>query len=145
MQMGPIDARRLHPGTKARPGARAGQGAAAFAGLLPPEEDAQAPACAGAQEAAPLTALTSLPVFLEPDDEGRDRQAASHGKAVLDALGGLQLAMLDGGGAKALETLSALAATQSEAADPRLRQVLRAIGQRAAIELSRAESGPGGA
>ncbi len=68
-----------------------------------------------------------------------DRAAARQGRALLGALAGLQLAALGKGGVQARETLADLARALPQAADPKLDEVLRAIAQRAAIELARAE------
>ncbi len=94
-------------------------------------------------QAQSLAAPAMLPQ-LPQTPETRDREARRHGGAMLRALGGLQLAMLGGDGAQALRTLSELAGSElaggaPSAADPGLDQVVRAIAQRAAIELARAE------
>ena len=66
-----------------------------------------------------------------------DETAAGQGRALLGALAGLQLAALGDGGVQARRTLADLARALPQAADPRLDEVLRAIAQRAAIELAR--------
>ena len=71
--------------------------------------------------------------------EVADRAAAQQGRALLGALAGLQLAALGAGGAAARQALSDLARDLPQTADPGLQEVLRAIAQRAAIELARAE------
>ena len=70
-----------------------------------------------------------------------DAAAAGQGRALLGALAGLQLAALGGGqgegGAAARQRLADLAQALPQAGDKRLDDVLRAIAQRAAIELAR--------
>ena len=58
-------------------------------------------------------------------------------KALLRALAGLQLASLGTGEACARDALAALAQDLPSAGDPRLDAVLKAIAQRAAVELAR--------
>jgi hypothetical protein len=65
-----------------------------------------------------------------------DRHARRHGRAMLQALGALQVVLLQGGDTAA-EALSHLAADMPEADDPVLRLILREIGVRAAVELAR--------
>jgi hypothetical protein len=67
-----------------------------------------------------------------------DRSAARQGEGALDAMRGLQLALLDGdaGGRAAF---AKLAGDLPSAADPALQAVLQAIAQRAAIERARGE------
>ena len=74
----------------------------------------------------------------QAERELADRAAAGQGRALLGALAGLQLAGLGKGGVQARQTLADLARALPQAADPRLDEVLRAIAQRAAIELARA-------
>ena len=45
----------------------------------------------------------------DQSDAVRDREARSHGQALLGALGDLQLSLLNDGGSEALEALSRLA------------------------------------
>ena len=87
-----------------------------------------------------MTGLPAIGALPQPDrsDAARDRRARSHGQALLAALSGLQLALLDDGTGAALETLSRLAGDASPAADPKLQAVLRAIGQRVAVEVAKA-------
>ena len=68
-----------------------------------------------------------------------DRQARRHGRAMLQALGAVQLSMLDGGGDAARAQLAAAAAQAPAAHDPVLRLILREISLRAAVELARGD------
>lgn len=70
-------------------------------------------------------------------DQVSDEAAAKHGQDTLLALSGLHLALLQGKNDVARTTLAGLAAALPTASDPRLEAVLRAIAQRAAIELAR--------
>ena len=65
-----------------------------------------------------------------------DRQARRHGRAMLQALGAMQLSLLDGDDV-AVRALADLAAQVPEADDPVLRLILQEIGVRAAVELAR--------
>ena len=122
---------------------RAGQGAEAAsafgAHLVETGEPEQASA---AQPAAPPPGIGTVVVMSRPEqsDAARDRQAESHGQALLGALGDLQMSVLNDGGSEALEALSRLASVASDAADPGLGHVVRAIGQRVAVELAKAEA-----
>jgi hypothetical protein len=84
--------------------------------------------------AAPLNGLMSYEQACERVQS--DRKARRHGRAMLQALGALQVVLLEGGG-PAAEALSHLAADVPEADDPVLRLILREIGVRAAVELAR--------
>ena len=70
-----------------------------------------------------------------------DKEARRHGRALLQALGAIQLALLDAGhedeGGEARAQLARLAAAAAPADDPVLRLILREIGVRAAVELAR--------
>ena len=97
--------------------------------------------------APPAAALTTLTCLLPQDAAGMadgagdakvDQVAAGQCRALLGALAGLQLAALGGGGVQAQQTLADLARALPRPADPGLDDVLRAIAQRAAIELARA-------
>jgi hypothetical protein len=78
------------------------------------------------------------------DAVSADREARRHGRALLRALGGVQLALLvphnedESGEARA--QLARLAATAPSADDPALRLILREIAVRAAIELARLDA-----
>jgi Class II flagellar assembly regulator len=78
------------------------------------------------------------------DAVSADREARRHGRALLRALGAVQLALLlpnnedEGGEARA--QLARLAATPPTADDPTLCLILREIGVRAAIELARLDA-----
>jgi hypothetical protein len=67
-----------------------------------------------------------------------DATCAVRGTAVLDALAGLQMAALGGGGGAARQALADLAQSLPQPAEPGLAAILQAIAQRAAIELARA-------
>ncbi len=69
--------------------------------------------------------------------EMADREARRHGRAMLQALAALQMAVLDGSAAEARGSLAALAGRAAQAHDPVLRLILREIGVRAAVELGR--------
>ena len=76
--------------------------------------------------------------------DARDKEARRHGRAMLQALGAVQLAMLGGDDGQARVALAALASTAGEphpAEDPVLRLIMREIAVRAAVELARSESG----
>jgi hypothetical protein len=105
-------------------------------------EEPDAPAAAGlagAGAAAPI--LAASVEAAEEALERADRAARRHGRAMLQALAGLQLAMLGddaAGGTAARERLAALVGGMPAADDPVLRLILREIGARAAVELARA-------
>jgi hypothetical protein len=72
----------------------------------------------------------------------QDREARRHGRAMLQALGAVQLAVLGADPGRARNALASLAATSQEARsgdDPVLRLILREIAIRAAVELARNE------
>jgi hypothetical protein len=73
-----------------------------------------------------------------------DKEARRHGRALLRALGAIQLALLGSGqadeGGEAHTQLARLAATAPQADDPVLRLILREIGVRAAVELARIDA-----
>lgn len=141
------------PAGPARP-RRSSSSTGNFESLL---QSASAPASAEPEAGAPLTdsaGLASLTALLSAqstealaqadgmlggldEDEVRDRQARRHGKAMLEALAGLQLGMLDGNPTPILAQLAELAKAAPEAADPVLRLILREINIRAAVELAR--------
>jgi len=73
------------------------------------------------------------------EDEVLDRQARRHGKAMLEALAGLQMAVLGGDAGSGRARLVELSKAPPEAADPVLRLILREINIRAAVELARPE------
>jgi hypothetical protein len=108
-----------------------------FADLLAP---AAAPAAGTeAPSAAAVARAMGLPLDYDTAREAvlADRRARRHGKAMLQALGALQLALLAGPQARARNTLAELAAGMPEADDPVLRLILREIAARAATELAR--------
>ena len=96
------------------------------------------PAARTAALSAP-TALDGLLLLQEVEDAPeRDRRARKHGRAMLDALGRLQLSLLGGDPAtNDLHRLAALAEHCPEAADPVLRGLLGAVALRAQVELAR--------
>ncbi len=107
------------------------------------EQEEAAPATLAAQgptRTACLLATEEIAASGEPaaGPVERDKAAARQGRALLGALAGLQLAVLGKGGVEAHQTLADLARALPQAADPGLADVLRAIAQRAAIELARA-------
>lgn len=136
--------RRLQGGDKV-----GGQGGESFSQLLAaPAADGDAAACGGAgaaaaaDEAAPLVRPEGLITYERAFERvAADRKARRHGRAMLRALGALQVCALGGGGAdiRATDTaaLAQLAAGVPEADDPILRLILREIGVRAAVELAR--------
>jgi hypothetical protein len=72
----------------------------------------------------------------------RDAAARRRAEAMLEELGGLQRDLLAPGGAGAdpagrLRRLAALRAEAEDGADPALREAVRAVALRAAIELAR--------
>jgi hypothetical protein len=69
----------------------------------------------------------------------RDRAARRGGERVLEALGSIQIATLDGDGTTAIAALNDAVAAMSEPADPGLRQIIGAIRLRAKVELARNE------
>lgn len=78
------------------------------------------------------------PAALRPDEASvRDRQAGRRADGMLDALGLLQLSLLDGSADEAaLEKLATLADGEA-AADPALASVIIGIALRARVELAR--------
>jgi hypothetical protein len=68
-----------------------------------------------------------------------DREAAAQGGAMLDALAGLQRALLEGDNVAAGATLATLARSLPSAADPALNAVLQSVAVRAAVERARSE------
>ena len=115
----------------------------AFASMLTPQEEA-----AAAAETAPSAHLSSV-AWLQANvadvfaRTAQDREARRHGRALLQALAGLQRAALQGDGDQARAALATLAETardEPEADDPVLRLILREIAVRAAVELARAEA-----
>jgi hypothetical protein len=115
---------------------RAGAG---FAVAETPDEPGAA-AAAHAEAAPPLAGIGPL---VPPDGtaEVNDREAARQGAALLDAMAGLQKALIDGDSAQARARLAGLAQQGLSAADPALDRVLQAVAQRAAVELARTEGG----
>lgn len=104
-------------------------------GSFPVEADRPVPAEATVETAG--VAMTSLLALQEAQSGAeRDREAQRHGEAVVDALGELQLALLDGRNGD-LEALARLAARPVAAADPALAGLMRTIQLRAGIELAR--------
>lgn len=129
---------RLRPAEAAatsRPARPAGQ----FAELLtsPPEAEA-------------TSVLPASPIVLKMtyeaacDAVSADREARRHGRALLRALGAIQLALLvphaENDGGEACAQLARLAATTPTADNPMLSLILREIGVRAAIELARLDA-----
>ncbi len=141
----PID-RVRGPGDAPAPGPQRPAGAqddGGFSAMLSPR------AAAAASEAGAAPALSAMALVQAGVDDvfartAQDRRARRHGRAMLQALGAVQLAMLGGDGQQARGALAKLASTAGDvipADDPVLRLVLREIEVRAAVELARAESG----
>jgi len=108
---------------------------------IPPEQAAPAEA-----EQAQTTAPTQPPALPSRaatgefvPDAADDRAAAAHGDSVLNAMAGLQHALLQGDTTDAGHALAALARTIPRAADPRLNAVLDSVALRAAVELARSK------
>jgi hypothetical protein len=115
-----------------------------FAAMLSPRATAPAAPEASATPAMSAMALVQAGVDDVFARTAQDRRARRHGRAMLQALGAVQLAMLGGDGQQARGALAKLASTAGDvipADDPVLRLVLREIEVRAAVELARAESG----
>ena len=114
----------------------------AFASMLRPEQ-----ATSGTAEAAPSVKLSGAALLQANVADvfartAQDREARRHGRALLQALAGLQRAALageDGQAQAALATLANTVRDPHEADDPVLRLILREIAVRAAVELARAE------
>jgi hypothetical protein len=119
-----------------RIGRRAASPGAGFSVPAEARADAAAPSPAAAE-----VSLGGLLALQEGElDTVQDRAARRHGRDLLDAMASLQHALLRGPPSPAdARQLAALAAAIPPAADPRLRQVLEAIGLRAAVELARLE------
>ena len=101
-----------------------------------------AEASSGAAAGVGAVGLPGLLAAQEAGQEaGWDREARRHGEAVLEGLAEVQLDLLRGGGAGALEALAALVRRGPVAADPRLAAVQRALLVRAAVELARGKAG----
>jgi hypothetical protein len=138
-KLGAIFSRSPRP----RGGDKVGGEAERFSQLLEsPAGDDAAPcggmgASAAAEQAASVARTEGLMTYESAFERvGADRNARRHGRAMLRALGALQVSLLDGGGTEA-QALAQLAAGVPEADDPILRLILREIGVRAAVELAR--------
>jgi hypothetical protein len=137
-----VDMRIEGPGRPAAPSAKpaARRAGAAFALADPagdPAAETQAaPEAAAPEAAAPVQLSTALPPP-EPPGEPDDRAAARQGAALLDAMAGLQQALIGGDQETARACLATRAESPAGAADPRLDSVLKAVAQRAAVELAR--------
>ncbi len=134
---------RIDPALAAAQGRATRRTRAACGGFTVPADmdDAEpAPEAAAAGQAAQLVCLAGIGAAATPPDTPApsDAQAAGQARALLGALSGLHLAALGGDGAQARATLAELARVLPEAVSPGLDGVLRAIAQRAAIELARA-------
>ena len=130
---------RLRPGEPTSP-VRVGRGTGRFAALVgsPPEAET----ASGVLPSAPV----GMPMSYDAasDAVSADKEARRHGRALLQALGAIQLALLgadqEDEGGKAHAQLARLAASAPQADDPVLRLILREIGVRAAVELARADA-----
>jgi hypothetical protein len=110
-----------------------------FDALLPGQApDAPAGAGPATRAAAPTVLTQAAPLAEQAEARAvRDRAARRHGRAMLEALAGLQVAVLAGEQDTARATLADLATAAPEAADPVLRLILNEINIRAAVELAR--------
>ncbi len=111
-------------------------------GFMLPDTQGASAADEGGQ-AAPtqpvaLVSLAELAPSPSPDPLA-DREAAAQGGAMLDALAGLQRALLEGDNVAAGATLATLARSLPSAADPALNAVLQSVAVRAAVERARSE------
>jgi hypothetical protein len=117
--------------------ARPARGAAGFGALLASSPEVEAPG-----ETAPAAPI-ALPMSYDTASDAvrADKDARRHGRALLQALAAMQLALLASdpadGGAEARAQLERLAASAPQADDPVLRLILREIAVRAAVELAR--------
>jgi hypothetical protein len=142
----PID-RLRGPGEAPAPGPQRPAGAqddGGFSAMLSP----QSPAPTASEAVAPPVLSAMALVQAGVDDvfarTAQDRRARRHGRAILQALGAVQLALLGGDGRQARGALAKLASAAGDvipADDPVLRLVLHEIEVRAAVELARTESG----
>lgn len=130
---------RLRPGEAAatsRPARAAGQ----FTELLDLPQAAKSPV--NVMPASPLTLKMTYEAAC--DAMSADREARRHGRALLRALGAVQLALLgpanEAEGGEARAQLARLAAAAPPADDPALCVILREIAVRAAIELARLDA-----
>lgn len=115
-----------------RPDGRFGSTLDAAAG---PAEPPEAMAGGAVTQAAALLSLQEI-----PDATARNRRAREAAEAALEALGGLQRALLGGTLDRAgLEALARVARDAADAEDPRLREAAEAVALRAAVELARLE------
>jgi hypothetical protein len=109
-------------------------------GFTLPDSDAPAATDEAAEPAAAQSvALVSLAGLAPQPDPVADREAAAQGGAMLDALAGLQRALLEGNSAAAGASLATLARTLPGATDPALDAVLQSVALRAAVERARSE------
>jgi hypothetical protein len=119
-----------------------------FAALLAGNGAVAAGPAVGAAPSATLSGVAWLQAGVADAlaREARDKEARRHGRAMLQALGKVQLAVLGGDDGQARCALAALACTagsKHEADDPVLQLILREIAVRAAVELARDEATKG--
>jgi hypothetical protein len=121
-------------------GTRARRRQTGFAVPDPATQAGEALAVAAPAEAAAaqMPLLTLHAAGMADAQAEADRSAARQGEGALEAMRGLQLAMLGGDGA-GQAAFATLPAHLPHAADPALHAVLQAIAQRAAIERARRE------
>jgi hypothetical protein len=120
------------PATPSRP--RRSQSGFALPPAAPSPEELSAPPA----ELAPLPPMAELADGLATVvPELADQAAGHHGRALLKALAGLQAATLGGEPGSARDALAELVLGLPEAADVGLNEVLKAIAQRAPVELAR--------
>ncbi|PZW45879.1 class II flagellar assembly regulator [Humitalea rosea] len=118
------------------PTRRAGRGGAAF--RLPGAPAAESPDESGAVAAS--LSLELQEAARSPAPPPSDADIASRAEAALDGLGGLQLAMLGGGGGEDGRAVLATLVALPEPLDPLLAEVTASIRLRARIELARAKA-----
>lgn len=92
---------------------------------------------AAAHQATSLVGIVAAGALEAAHAPGSDREAASHGEKMLDALGGLQLAMLGQASEEALHALDRLSKEAPRAGTPGLQGILDAISVRVAVERER--------
>ena len=122
----------------APPALRPGKPAGSAGFSLPEAPDApEAPRTASL--AGPAAAsLLSLQEFTPEPEPDRRKRTLRHGQNLLARLGQLQSALLGGALDPALlDELAALAATPTDAADPRLAALISAVVTRARVELAK--------
>ena len=132
--------RTLPPLAMSGPAPRAAAGAGAqFTVGIDPAAGGPVPAGAGEVSLEGMLALQEADGALAREGHAtRDRKARRRGRALLEALAGLQRGLLaEGAAVDTLRRLAQLAAEPEEAADPALGLILAQILLRARVELAR--------